>query len=244
LVDRFRRAAAGRQTVAKLIAERSRAARLRRRSPLPRAGARGTLERAMRGDGMAGLALAIGAACIALVFAPAAIGGVLGYLALRGRVGAFGALLGGLLGAGAGALAVTATFFESTWSPPQTLLLEVPAGFAHEWVVLIADPTASADVAWGGFDAPFTSRRARLAVPSSGVLRVRDLGPLDGADVEAFLSTGKRQGGRASLNAPPGVGPGRLAAFHFASYPGREPDLGSLAPAALAARLRALEAER
>lgn len=196
---------------------------------------------------MEALALAIAAASLALVAVPAVVFGSLGYVALRkraGAAGAVGAVLGALLGAGAGALAVTATFFESTWSPPIALRLDVPAGFRHEWVVLIADPAASADVAWGGVDAPFLSRQGRLAVPMSGVVRVRDLGVLDGGDVEATLSTGQKQWGRAGLNAPPGVGPGRLVAFSFAPYPGREPDLGALDPAALGALLREREAER
>ncbi|HEU4536101.1 MAG TPA: hypothetical protein VFS00_18380, partial [Polyangiaceae bacterium] len=99
-------------------------------------------------------------------------------------------------------------------------------------------------VAWTGVDAPFLSRHGRNAVPKSGVVRVRDLGPIDGGDVSARLSTGQTSWGRAALNAPPAVGPSRLVAFNFVPYPGAEPDLGALEPAALAALLREREAER
>jgi hypothetical protein len=198
----------------------------------------------MRSDGMEGLAIAIAAASLAMVVVPAALGGVLGYLALRKHQGAVGALVGALLGGAGGVLGVTATFFESTWSPPPSLTIEVPPGFGHEWVVFIADPSAGATITWAGFDAPFTSRHARVAVPASGVVRVRELGLLDGGGVRARLSTGVDATGSASKGAPPGVGPGRLVAYVFAPYPGREPDLGSLDPAALGALLRAREAER
>lgn len=193
---------------------------------------------------MEGLAIAIAVASLAIVVVPAGLGGVLGYVALRKRQGALGALAGALLGGAGGVLGVTATFFEDTWSPPPSLTIEAPPGFAHEWVVFIADPSAGTAITWTGVDAPFTSRRARIAVPASGVLRVRDLGRIDGGGVRARLATGVEATGAVAKPAPPGIGPGRFVAYGFAPYPGREPDLGSLEPGALEALLRAREAER
>lgn len=193
---------------------------------------------------MEGLAIAIGVASLLMVAVPTGLLGGLGYLVLRPRAPMLGAVLGALLGASGGVLVTLATFFESTWSPPPTLRFEVPAGFRHEWVVLIVDPAATAEVAWTGVDAPFLSRHGRLAVPLSGVVRVRDLGAIDGGDVNASLSTGPTSWGRAALNAPPAVGPSRLVAFNFVPYPGTEPDLGALSPAELTALLHAREAER
>ncbi len=193
---------------------------------------------------MGGLAIAIGAASLLMIAVPAGVLGTLGYLVMRKRAGALGAVAGALLGATGGVLAVTATFFESTWSPQPTLTLDVPPGFRHEWVLIIADPASPTELVWAGVDAPFLSQSARLKVPPSGVVRVRALGRLDGDDVRATLSTGATSWGRAGLNAPPGLGgSGRLVAFGFVPYPGKEPEIGSLTLAALEALVRAREAE-
>lgn len=196
---------------------------------------------------MEGLALAIFGAMICMVVVPALFFGGLGWLALRGQYGWVGGLVGAALGVGVGAIAVTMTFFEDTWSPPRLLELEVPAGFAHEWVYVVGDPAVSTEVAWSGVSLPFTSPRGRVSVPRSGVVRVRSLAHLDGERVDAVLVRGGGSGPRnvsfAALTLPPAAGSGRVVAFGFAPWPGREPEPPS-DPDALAARIAELERER
>lgn len=196
---------------------------------------------------MEALALAILGASVCMVVVPALVVGALGWFLGRGRHGwAFG-LMGAMLGGLVGCVAVAATFFEDAWSPPATVEIEAPPGFAHEWVYLVGDPSSSLELDWRGIDAPFTSRHARLTVPRSGVVRVRALGVLDGGHVDATLSIAGGPAapsmGRSGLALPPGFGSGRMVAFGFAPYPGTEPE-PPVDPAALAARITSLEQER
>ncbi|MDQ3032708.1 MAG: hypothetical protein M3Y87_09845 [Myxococcota bacterium] len=201
----------------------------------------------MGGDGMQGLALAIFGAMLCMVAVPALAAGALGWLVARRRAGWLGALVGALLGGVLGAIAVTATFFEDVWSPRPTVTVEVPAGFAHEWVYLVGDPSSSVEVEWSGVDVPFSARSGRIAAPRSGIVRVRTLEHLDGGNVGAQLSIdgtlGPESQGSGGLNTPPGLGSGRVVTFGFASYPGTEPEPPT-DPAALAARILLLEQER
>lgn len=191
----------------------------------------------MRGDGMNGLAIAIFIGCLFLLIGPALLGGWIG-----GRFGKGGRVGGAMLGIGVGFLVTTATFFESTWSPPPRLTLEVPEQFPHEWVYLITDPSSSTEVRWSGVDAPFMSRSTTLKVPPSGIVRVRDLGRIDGDNVEATLSNGKKQWGKAGINAPKAFGGLRMVAYGFVEYPGNEPEPGSVDEATLSALLTSREA--
>jgi hypothetical protein len=190
-------------------------------------------------DGFEGLALAIFGAMACMLVVPALIGAALGYLALRRRSPWLGVALGVVVGGLIGAVAVGFTFFEDTMRPPPQLSVDVPPGFQHEWVFFLADPTSRHAIEWEGRWTP----SARVAVPRSGVLRVRDLGRLDGDLVEVSLSDGRTDGARAAVNVPVGLGGGRMVAFGFASWPGTEPDVGLLDDDALVARIRALEAE-
>jgi hypothetical protein len=196
---------------------------------------------------MEGLALAILGASVCMLIVPALVVGALGWFVARGRHGAIGAIVGALLGAVIGCIAVTATFFEDVWSPPAIVAIDAPAGFAHEWVYVVGDPTVSTELDWRGIDAPFMARHTTLTVPRSGVVRVRSLDRLDGGHVEATLSIAgspaRPSMGRAGLSLPHGFGSGRVVAFGFAPYPGREPE-PPVDPAALAARVTELERER
>ena len=198
----------------------------------------------MRGDGMDGLALAIVLASLCILIAPALVFGSLGYVAARKRRGWLGALIGVVIGLGAGAVGVVATFMESTWDPPGELTLEVPPGFAHEWVLILADPTVSTEIDWRGLDVPLMARTASLAVPPSGVVRVRALGMVDGGDVRAQLSSGETQWGIVAMSAPSGVGAGRVVAYCFRPYPFCQPDLTPTDPDALRALILEREAAR
>lgn len=190
-------------------------------------------------DGFEGLAAAIMLAMACMVTTPAALFGAMGYFALRRRKLGFAGALGGVLfGVAIGGVAVGFTFFEDTMRPPAHLEVQAPPGFAHEWVILIADPSASTSVEWEGWWTP----SARVSVPSSGVLRVRELGRLDGESPRVTLN-GRDHRGSAGLALPASMGGGRMVAFTFADWPGTEPDVGSMREEALAARIRELEAE-
>ena len=195
------------------------------------------------GDGADGLAAAIFGAMICMVLLPASLLGGVGYLLARRRRW-IGALVGVAIGLSGGALAVLGTFYESTWSPPPTLTVDVPPGFAHEWVYVVSDPRVTTELAWTGHDLPFTSRHADIAVPRSGVVRLRSVESLENGAIEATLThpggTSPHSVAFAALTLPTG---GRVIAIGFARWPGREPE-PSGDPDALAARITALEAER
>lgn len=191
----------------------------------------------MSGDGMSGLSWAISAASLCILVLPGLFGGAAGYFVLRKHAGWLGAILGFVVGAGAGALAVTATFYESTWSPPDTLVIDVPPGFAHPTVMFVADPAAPLEVEWTGLDLPLMSRRGRVSVPATGVVRVRSVEWIGGTEVRASLSTGATETGLAVVDVP---GIGRVVALDFAPYPGALPS----DPAALAAAIRERESAR
>lgn len=162
----------------------------------------------MGGDHMGGLALAITLAMLCMLGVGALTFGSFGYFALRKtRYRWLGAVLAALLGVGAGALAVTATFYETTWEPPNHLVLDVPAGFRRESIVILAD-ASKPKVEWSGASLPFVSRAARIRVPASGVARVRDIEWTYGEQVDVELSTGASIQGLFVFNAEPGLGDG------------------------------------
>ena len=197
-------------------------------------------------DGMEGLALAIFAASICMLVVPGLVLGAIGYLALRTKRGAaVGAVVGLAIGLGLGALAVTYTFFESTWDPPVHITFVTPPGYVHETVILLEDPTASLDIPWTGLEMPLASRSAIMTLPRSGVLRVRNVSDLMTNDRTAELSDGRHMWGMIMQPAPPGLGASQLIVFDFMMSGTRsEPDMGMMTPEALAATIRAREAER
>ncbi len=196
------------------------------------------------GDGLDGLAAAIFGAMICMVLLPASLLGGVGYLLARRRRGWIGALVGVAIGVVGGALAVVGTFYESTWSPPPTLTVDVPPTFAHEWIYVVSDPGVATELAWTGHDLPFTSRHAEIAVPRSGVVHLRSVASLENGAIEATLThpgaSSPRSVGFAALTLPGG---GRVIAIGFARWPGREPQPPD-DPDALAARIATLETER
>jgi len=198
----------------------------------------------MGGDHMGGLALAIMLAMGCMLLVGALTFGSLGYFALRKtRYRWLGAVLAALLGVGAGALAVTATFYETTWDPPNQLVIDVPAGFHRESIVIIAD-ASKPKVDRSGASLPFVSRAARIRVPASGVVRVCDIDWIYGEQVEARLSTGASIQGLLVFNAEPGLGDGLV--YDLVGYDSRlEPALADVyRTPAFAERIRAREAAR
>jgi len=194
-------------------------------------------------DGMEGLALAILLASICILLTPALLFGGVGYFVLRKRAGILGAALGVALGLGLGALIVVATFMESTWNPPVELTLDVPPDLRHRSVLLLEDPTASAEIPWSGMEIPLSSPSAHLTIPASGFLRVRSLEMVRTHDRVVRLSTGETAWGMAFLNPPPGLGATQLMYFDFVAYPSPEPDPSLMDSVALEAWVRAREAE-
>lgn len=151
----------------------------------------------------------------------------------------FGAtILGGVLGV----CGSCATFYEDTWSPPPTLTFETPPGFRYDDVMLIEDPRSTTTIRWTGFDVPFSSRGARLVVPSSGIVRVRSLRTLQEMRVEGRLSTGETERGGGAGPLPASLGRGVYAIFNFGPWDEHHPGLSDLPEAALGPAVLAREA--
>lgn len=189
-----------------------------------------------------GLATAIMLAVVCMLVVPALVLGGIGYLVARGRgerkrplrtisVTLGAALLGSLLGV----VGVVLTFYESLLDP--VLVLDVPPGRAITEVYLIEDPTSPTELDWD-----LLQRRARVAVPPSSVIRVRDLGRLEGFMFSAELSTGQTNVGASAMPAPPGIGAGYVHCLSFVPWAPDQEDVCSQTGDVLAARLRALEA--
>ncbi len=163
------------------------------------------------GDGEDGLAFAILAVAVAMVVAGFLLMFVLGWFLgrslhlKRGKVVLL-AIASGLAGIGLGSLAVVATFFEDTWSPPPHLRIDVAKGFRPNWVILIEDPSAPSRLVWRGYNAPFHGISAEIAVPLGGVIRVRSLARVVGrGGTDVSWSDGASAVGFASGSLPTGA---------------------------------------
>ena len=145
----------------------------------------------MNGDGMGGLAVAILLAMLFMLVVPVV---VLVLIVRRFGTGAvIGAVIVGLL---IGGLAATATFMESTWSPPPEINL---IGTSDQtYIVVIADEKAP-PVVMTGSTLPFMRRKTTLRVPDDGVIRVQSLEPLQGDMSMEVTYRGKRSSGLASI---------------------------------------------
>lgn len=158
----------------------------------------------MGGDGMGGLSAAILLAMLAMLAAGFLIFYLVGRKVFRGSRPV--ALLLGLAGLGAGYLAVTATFFENSWSPPPLIRIETPAGYNHPNVILLVDRSAPDSLVWRGSTLPFSGQSATLQVPLGGVVRLNDIGPLAGrVDATVEWSDGSASAGIGGGPAPTGL---------------------------------------
>lgn len=198
----------------------------------------------MGGDGMSGLAAAIGVIMIAMVVGGFALAFFLGR-GIAERSGAAGGkaswigLAIGLVGLGAGVLAVFATFYESAFSPPPAITLNLPLGYAHQTFVMLEDPAATTTLTWRGSDLiPFFGRTTALDVPAKGGLRIKDLGPLSGrGDAKVRWSDGSETMGFSGGPAPAGLNATSYAIFHRGN-PSAEDVALSYDPDKLAAFIR------
>ena len=167
------------------------------------------------GDGMWGLAVAI-------------LGGMVLIMAVAIGIGVWlGRRLGSMAGVGwkwpvfAGTVAlstligvgvVVATFMEDTWSPPDDIVFALPPGFAPPSVMLMEDPTVSAEMPWRGSNKwPLMHRTAELAVPTNGVVRVRTLGFGEVIQHPRMrLADGRSVDSALTVHDVPGVSPGMV----------------------------------
>jgi hypothetical protein len=120
-------------------------------------------------------------------------------------------------GFGGGVLIVIATFYENTWAPDPEVTFNVPPGFTQNWVILLEDRSSSVQLVWTGVGVvmPFFRKKTLIDVPSSGIVRLRDLSGLGGIYGETSVlwsdhsSTFVRNRGRA----PKSTGATSYAAF-------------------------------
>lgn len=135
----------------------------------------------MGGDQGNGLALAILIVMVLMMLGTVALFAIAGRLLARKLAPPrrlLVTLLMALVGAGLGWLLVIATFYESTLWPPPRLSLALPPGFDAPVVILLEDRRAAETLEWRGGALPFTTPAAAIAVPPSGIVRVRSFGPM------------------------------------------------------------------
>ena len=149
----------------------------------------------------------------------------------KGRTGAIAGAVFGLLLVSQGPLRRA---FEG--APPQRpeLIVEVPADFTHETVIIIADPKVETEVSWNE-----KTNKGHIKAPRSGIIRLKDLGRLDNQLTYCRLSNGKTNTGLLNSN----IHGARIVAYRFTYTLGSEPDLGLLNDNELADLVRKREAE-
>jgi hypothetical protein len=118
----------------------------------------------------------------------------------------------GVIGFGGGVLAVIATVYEDIWAPPPEVTFNVPPGFTQDWVILLEDRSSSVQLVWAGVEIPFSGKKTLIDVPSSGVVRLRDLSELF-RPTHVLWSDGSYNSGGASGPAPKSTGATRYVAF-------------------------------
>jgi hypothetical protein len=164
----------------------------------------------MNGDGSSGLSTAILLAMVLIV--TVAVGGAVWLARNRGTArGWSSAKMSGIVGLAilmglvAGGGAVSATFFESSWSPPPQLELQVPPGYDQTFTILLEDPKASGTLDWTGSTLPFAGQSAAIEVPASGIVRVPSFGAAEGrGDLNVIWSDGVATQGVGGGPAPLG----------------------------------------
>jgi hypothetical protein len=141
----------------------------------------------MGGDGMGGLAVAILIASVLLFVVPAAILFLIAMaLAKKSKYRVPIAIASATLGTVLGFVAVAATFFESSFSPSNRLVLHLSPETKHEWIVLLEKPGATESLKWRGANLPFMSKTAEINVPANGVVIVDSLEGAGGGYAQAY----------------------------------------------------------
>ena len=164
----------------------------------------------MGGDQAGGLALAILIVMVLIVVGAVALFFLVARRLTRNLAPSRRRLVVGLMilaGAGAGWMAVMATFYESSFSPPPRLHLVTAPGFDAPAVVFLEDPRAPAAVEWQDSWLPFTAATATVEVPPSGIVRVRGFGLMAGrADLDVIWSSGMQGWGAGGGPGPHSLG--------------------------------------
>jgi hypothetical protein len=125
-----------------------------------------------------------------------------GWLAHRFSKGSKAAAIGGVL---IGLALVLYNPLRKTDQPRARVVsllhIEIPAGFKHETVIFITDPSVTAEINWSA------NAEGWIKAPKSGVIRLRDLGRLSGQHTPAVLSDGRRDWGlfNSYINGAPFV---------------------------------------
>lgn len=165
----------------------------------------------MGGDGMGGLAVVILIVMAVMVATGFGVAFWLGkrFAHMRGwppsRIRTTG-LLAGFGGMLIGFAALVSTFYESSWSPPPRLEITVPPEYQRPWTIILEDPRAPVTLDWRGSSLPFAQRRAAVALPESGIVRVRRFGEASGrGDLEVSWSDGVPHNGTGGGPGPAGT---------------------------------------
>jgi hypothetical protein len=168
----------------------------------------------MGGDGMGGLAIAILFASVLLFTAPAAILFFIAMaLAKKNKYRVPIAIASATFGTAIGFVAVAATFFESSFSPSNRLVLHLSPDLKHEWVVLLEKPGATESLKWRGANLPFLSKTAEIKMPLSGVVIVDSLEHAGGGFAQAYNVKDELFPGQSGGPAPQGSGYTTYLAF-------------------------------
>lgn len=126
---------------------------------------------------MGGLAVAIGLAMLAMLIVPVVV-----LVLIAKRFGAVPMIAALVLGLVVGVLAISATFFEDSWSPPMRVVLE---GQTNEAVIVVVADENAAPLVITGSDLPFMEKKTVIQVPPNGLVRVKSLEPLYGQNLNA-----------------------------------------------------------
>jgi hypothetical protein len=167
-----------------------------------------------------GLAKAIGILAILIVVGGLLLGVMLSRILAR-RLGWSGAklllatLTLGAIGVGGGVLIVIANFREDIWAPSPEVTFNAPPGFTQNWVILLEDRSSSVQLVWEGMEIPFFAKKTVIDVPSSGIVRLRDLSGLRGPrGTNVLWNDGSHYSGYAGGPAPKSTGAISYSAFN------------------------------
>jgi hypothetical protein len=166
----------------------------------------------LNGDGMSALAMAILFASIGMLVLPTVVVLLLALYVPGIKTSRYRSVMiaGGVaLSAMIGCAWMTATFYESVWSPPPSVLLKLPPNFAHPNIIFLEKPSAPLELAWHGVDLALMTKRIEIVVPASGVITVRSLEGMSGVSPHVTTTENTTINGFSSGPGPAGLGASR-----------------------------------
>jgi hypothetical protein len=171
------------------------------------------------GDGMGVMLLLILGAMVAMVLAGFAvffgIGLLLSKTTKAGPKARTAIMIGfGAIGMLAGTAWMMSTFMENDWNPPPELRVTVPPGYDAPFIVLIEDSVKGQALTLSGGSLPMTTPVAEIAMPSSGILRLKSFGELAGnGNTQIVFSDGSTSSAMSSGPAPTAIGGSAFLVF-------------------------------